>query len=214
MKINMKASDLAKLSIIINGDEHEIYANECLDFDIEEKLVVIEFVKEKCKKRTLKTFFLRLPLRIVRGAFDVLLMNAPEKDFIKKVEPYNFYGKYTNEMGDCKEVRICYKPSAYSAVESKFMLPEIKVNDEMVELKCDFDENSLLDAFQEYCLHFSSTVFYSLLLMTLIFVYSYKSALWLLLLAFVLGIAYLMVYGLLRAHKRYKEIKLDFISEK
>ena len=44
MKINMKASDLAKLSIIINGDEHEIYANECLDFDIEEKLVVIDSV--------------------------------------------------------------------------------------------------------------------------------------------------------------------------
>lgn len=82
---------------------------------------------------------MRLPLRVVRGAFDVLLMNAPEKDFIKKVEPYNFYGKYTNEMGNCKDVRIRYKPSAYSDVESKFMLPEVKINDEMIALKCDFD---------------------------------------------------------------------------
>lgn len=62
MKINMITSDLTKLSVIINGNEHEMYANECLDFDLGEKLVAIEFVKEKCKKRTLKSFFFEAPI--------------------------------------------------------------------------------------------------------------------------------------------------------
>lgn len=153
---------------------------------------------------SLWSYFLIIPLRIIRGFFDILIMNIP-KNFVKKIEPYSFCGCFEIDLKYQRDISVNYQPSKYSEEEGKLILPVVKIDDKNIDLVCDLNLDSVNEAFREYCIHFISISFYSFLIFIIIFIMSYKTTmLWPLLLMFI---ALTVLIPAVKIYKEYTHMK-------
>ncbi len=211
MKLNIyiKSACNVKMTLLIAEEEYIVYTNNDIAIDIAEKdEVEMKVFKDKCINLSFARCLLKLPLRIIRGLFDIIIMNIPE-DFVKRMELYSFCGTININLNEHEKVVLLYKQSKY--IESLRLIekPVLKLNGQEVDLNYQFDNDAVEMAFTEYWLHFVSISFYTFLIFFMILWFSFTAVTLLTIIPLMVTFFGIIFLKLRKEYKRMKKVKGD-----
>ena len=163
--VSIKSSFNTKLNVSTGKDEYTtIYTDDRTVISLpSEDTTSIKIYKDNPKKDNIGFFMLKLPFYIIRGFFDIILLNTPD-NWVSRIEPYSFSFYYHLDLSQTNEISIFYKPSKYAEILNNLIPPEISVNGKKIDLCCDFVEDSIDISFQNYASHSIAICFYAVLI--------------------------------------------------
>ncbi len=214
MKLNIyiKSDYNIKMRLLIAGEEHIVYTNNAITIDVSESdEIEIKIIKDKNVKLSFAQYLMKLPLGIIRGLFDIIIMNIPE-NFVNRIELYSFCGTIKVNLKEQKKVVLLYQSSKYMESIDLIKKPLMKMKDQEVDLNYEFDDNAVEAAFAEYCIHFISISFYTFLIFFIILMFSFTRVTILTIVPLTVACFSVIVLKLRKEYKHMKKVNDDIMA--
>lgn len=111
MTIKYQSASENKLNVTVEDSHYSLFPEESAEIDAGQGSVCVDFAVPPSKPRTLFRFLLHLPVRILLGLLNILIMNV-DFDWTKKIDPFSLSCRYPLPSSETV-LHIYYQPSRY-----------------------------------------------------------------------------------------------------